>query len=47
MKQMYTDWHKSRLFGDLKEHGFDIETAHLNNILKLARLTLAVVITFV
>jgi hypothetical protein len=35
------------LFGDLKGHGFDLETTHLNNILKLSRLTLAVVILFV
>jgi len=35
------------LFGDLKGHGFDLESTHLNCILKLTRLTFAVVLLYV
>jgi hypothetical protein len=34
------------LFGDLKKHGFNLEITHLNAILKLSRLTLAVVLLY-
>ncbi len=34
------------LFGALKGHGFDLETTHLDAILKLSRLTLAVVLLY-
>jgi hypothetical protein len=32
------------MFGDLKGHGFDLESTHLRYFLRLARLTLAVVL---
>lgn len=35
------------LFGDLKGHGFDLESTHLHSILKLSRLTLAVALVYV
>ena len=35
------------LFGDLKGHGFDLESTHLNDIIKLSRLTLAVVLLYI
>lgn len=35
------------LFGDLKGHGFDLETTRLNDIIKLSRLTLAVVLLYI
>jgi hypothetical protein len=35
-----------QLFGDLKGHGFDLETTHLGAVLKLSRLTLAVVLLY-
>jgi hypothetical protein len=34
------------MFGDWKKHGFDLESTHLNNILKLSRLTLAVAVLY-
>lgn len=34
------------MFGDLKGHGFDLESTHLRHFLKLSRLTLAVVILY-
>ena len=34
------------MFGDLKGHGFDLESTHLRHFLKLARLTLAVVLLY-
>lgn len=30
------------MFGDLKRNGFDLESSHLHNFLRLSRLTLAV-----
>ena len=42
-RRMWTE----ELFGDLKGHGFDLEATHLNDILKLSRLTLAVVLLYV
>jgi len=35
------------LFGDLKGHGFDLESSHLRSFLRLNRLTLAVVLLYV
>jgi hypothetical protein len=35
------------LFGDLKRHGFDLESSHLRSFLRLNRLTLAVVLLYV
>lgn len=35
------------MFGDLKRHGFDLESTHLRNFLRLSRLTLAVVLLYV
>ncbi len=35
------------LFGDLKHHGFDLESTHLKHFLRLSRLTLAVVLLYV
>ncbi len=35
------------MFGDLKEHGFDLESTHLRDFRKLSRLTLAVVLLYV
>ena len=35
------------MFGDLKTNGFDLEATHLNQILRLSRLTLAVVLLYV
>lgn len=35
------------LVGDLKGHGFDLESTHLRNFLRLSRLTLAVVFQYV
>jgi hypothetical protein len=34
-------------FGDLKRNGFDLESTHLKNFLRLSRLTLAVVLLYV
>ena len=34
------------MFGDLKKHGFDLESTHLRHVLRLARLTLAVVLLY-
>jgi len=41
-RRMWTE----ELFGDLKGHGFDLETTHLNDIIKLSRLTLAVALLY-
>lgn len=35
------------LFGDLKQHGFDLEATHLRHFLRLSRLTLAVCLLYV
>jgi hypothetical protein len=35
------------MFGDMKGHGFDIESTHLRDFLRLSRLTLAVVLLYV
>jgi len=35
------------MFGDMKGHGFDLESTHLRNFLRLSRLTLAVVLLYV
>ena len=35
------------MFGDLKGHGFDLESTHLRNFSRLSRLTLAVVLLYV
>jgi len=35
------------MFGDLKQHGFDLESTHLLDTEKLSRLTLAVVLLYV
>jgi len=35
------------MFGDMKKHGFDLESTHLCHFLRLSRLTLAVVILYV
>jgi hypothetical protein len=35
------------MFGDLKKHGFDLESTHLHNFLRLSRLTLAVAYLYV
>jgi hypothetical protein len=35
------------MFGDLKEHGFNLEDSHLRHFLRLSRLTLAVVLLYV
>ena len=35
------------MFGDLKGHGFDLESTHLRNFLRLSRLTLAVVLLYI
>ena len=34
------------MFGDLKSNGFDLESTHLRSVLKLHRLTFAVVLLF-
>jgi len=34
-------------FGDLKRNGFDLESTHLRNFLRLSRLTLAAVLLYV
>jgi hypothetical protein len=34
------------LFGDLKGHGFDLESSHLRHFARLSRLTLAVVLVY-
>lgn len=34
------------MFGDMKKHGFDLESTRLRNFLKLSRLTLAVVLLY-
>jgi hypothetical protein len=34
------------MFGDLKGHGFDLESSHLRHFLRLSRLTLAVVLLY-
>jgi hypothetical protein len=34
------------MFGDLKGHGFDLESSHLRDFLRLSRLTLAVVLLY-
>ena len=35
------------MFGDLKRHGFDLESTHLHHFLRLSRLTLAVALLYV
>ncbi|MDW8317050.1 MAG: hypothetical protein RMN53_04265 [Anaerolineae bacterium] len=35
------------MFGDLKLHGFDLESSHLRHFLPLSRLTLAVALLYV
>jgi hypothetical protein len=35
------------MFGDLKGHGFDLESTHLHHFLRISRLTLAVVLLYV
>jgi len=35
------------MFGDMKGHGFDLETTHLRHFLRLSRLTLAVALLYV
>jgi hypothetical protein len=35
------------LFGDLKRHGFDLESTHLRHIERLSRLTLLVALLYV
>lgn len=35
------------MFGDLKGHGFDLESTHLRHFMRLSRLTLAVVLLYV
>ncbi len=35
------------MFGDMKKHGFDLESTHLQHILRLSRLTLAVALLYV
>ena len=35
------------LFGDLKKHGFDLESSHMQSFLHLSRLTLAVALLYV
>ena len=35
------------MFGDMKGHGFDLESTHLRNFLRLSRLTLMVVLLYV
>ena len=34
------------MFGDLKGHGFDLESSHLRHFMRLSRLTLLVVILY-
>ncbi len=35
------------MFGDMKGHGFDLESTHLRHFMRLSRLTLAVVLLYV
>lgn len=35
------------MFGDMKQHGFDLEDAYLRDFMRLSRLTLAVCLLFV
>ena len=42
-RRMWTE----EMFGDLKGHGFDLESTHLQHISRLSRLTLAVVLLYV
>src|SRR5262249_50754582 len=35
------------MFGDLKKHGFDLESTHQRHVLRLSRLTLAVCLLFI
>ena len=35
------------VFGDMKKHGFDLESTHLRHFLRLSRLTFAVVLLYV
>ncbi len=42
-RRMWTE----EMFGDLKGHGFDLESTHLHHISRLSRLTLAVVLLYV
>ena len=35
------------MFGDLQGNGFDLESSHLNNFLRLSRLTLAIALLHV
>jgi len=35
------------MFGDMKKHGFNIESTHLCHFLRLSRLTLAVALLYV
>jgi hypothetical protein len=41
------DYTIEEMFGDLKGHGFDLESSHLRHFLRLSRLTLAVVLLYV
>jgi hypothetical protein len=41
------DYTSEEIFGDMKKHGFDLESTHLCHFLRLSRLTLAVVILYV
>jgi hypothetical protein len=42
-RRMWTE----EMFGDLKGHGFDLESSHLKSFVKLSRLTFAVVLLYV
>ena len=35
------------MFGDMKKHGFDLESTHLRHFMRLSRLTLAVALLYV
>jgi hypothetical protein len=41
-RRMWTE----EMFGDLKSHGFDLESTHLQHVARLSRLTLAVVLLY-
>jgi hypothetical protein len=41
------DYTIEEMFGDMKRHGFDLESTHLGHFLRLSRLTLAVAILYV
>lgn len=42
-RRMWTE----EMFGDMKKHGFDLESTMLRDFLRLSRLTLAVVLLYV